>query len=920
MSHFAAPYFLSEKNTNEATHYFHPTSSLMKVPDDALNTFWTNYCESIQTGQNPYISEYNEAEKNVQIGYDVHLRFNNLLPSLEFLQELKDKINEYVETIISNVHLMLKTFFHITGDFQYLTCYLLPESYDNMDSNVFTSEPQNFLRVNGTTIEFNCRLIFPYARMEKKFVKRFYESILSQLQISANTQSTITNSLDGLPSIFRPLPTNMVEMYGSSSDIDHHPFFVYRCYGHLDGSSKKLTYDVKTILNLDLHSHIVSGLILKDDNDPTFWLPLLFSKGYYNNCLNVRQNVHLAEPENFDVPIIPTKTIQEGTDDRVKTLMNFLSAERANDEGSWLDIGQALHSINRNQSYLKLWKWFTNQGMLKTDADCDDHWYNFGNIHRVTIQTLEYFASQDSPDNYSVYREQEMRTAIMAALYEQEHTPVAIAFKACFPHTFVCRDYEKGRWCYFSEHYWVNMSGHSKLVEYMIGPFKQKLEELRAEVTNKIAQSRDSQYKATHETTVELFTNLIKKINNKNFKDSLCGELKVHYHDEKFNVFKNTNQFLFAVQNGVLDFRSGRGILRPGKPEDYITRVSNVEFNGNFDWNHTKVKEVMKYMGQVFRSKALKEYVLELIASVMISGNQNKIFPIFTGNTNNSKSKFVELINNTFGQHSGTLPTALLVDKPTGADQASPSLVASLGAKVVFLQEPDATKDRIRSGNVKYITGNDKIWFRDLFQKGEEAIEKDVTFVPILVTNAIPEIQDCQPAIWARTRIICFDSTWTEDAPVREEDQYREGKFPLDPYFSKKIPGMAPAFLWVLVQYYESYANRGMKLLEPPEVMIATENFRVQNNFYISFLRDSTRVIVDSEGKPDATALVSLDELYGAFSKWFKSQSLSIMLPKKPEFKSNLETILKQKADAEMRWFGFQLINQASTLQQILTF
>lgn len=744
MSNFANTYILTDKKSRNTTHYFNPTSSPMYVPESSIVDFWINYCEAISEGTNTFISEYIDNLNDVQLGFSIDLRFNRqqIPPKQDVIDDLKIKINEYVEYIIANIQMMIKVFFqNDERGYEILACYLLPENPENMEGPILNEEPSNFLIWKEDKLEFKSRIIFPYARIEKKYIKRFYESVLNHLQVSANNNPSIANSLDGIGNIFRPLSTQMIDMYGSSTDVDHLPFFIYRCYGALDGSTTKMTMDTNSVFVPVLHKSVAPGCISKEiidqysnerDEGDLFWLPLLFSGGYFSKCMEIKPHIHLVDPDSQEpkIKLNQEENFKIKENDEVTTLMNFISHNRSDDEGSWLDVGQALHSINKinkinkNNDLLKLWKWFTQQGSLKTEEDCDFHWYNFDNFHRVTIETLDYFASQDSPEEYKKYREQEIRSTINIALYEPEETNVAMAFKKCFPHDFICRNFEKSQWCYFANHHWSPMNGSSRLIEYMIGPFKQKLEELRAEVTNNIAKSRDIEYKSQQERLVELFTNLIRKINTTSFKDRLCRELKTPYHGEmgeRFDSLKNTNQFLFAVQNGVLDFRSGKGILRPGKPQDYITRTSNIEYSDDFSWNHPKVMETMKYIGQVFRSKSVKEYVLELISSLMISGNQNKIFPIFTGYTNNSKSKFVELISYTFGRHSGTIPTSFLTDKPTGADQASPALVASLGAKVVFLQEPDSTKDRIRSGNVKYITGNDKIWFRDLFQKGEEA-------------------------------------------------------------------------------------------------------------------------------------------------------------------------------------------------------
>lgn len=430
------------------------------------------------------------------------------------------------------------------------------------------------------------------------------------------------------------------------------------------------------------------------------------------------------------------------------------------------------------------------------------------------------------------------------------------------------------------------MDGIKDLMLCINDRFQPILEKRQFELAEKIAKSRDAEFKAKNQNLITLIVQLIAKLSKNGFKESLCKELKIYYTKDGFNRLKDMKPEYMATSSGVIDLRGGIPSVRPGKPQDYITKCTRYPYPHTYNWNSPAVQMTMDYLKRVFRSKTLFDYVLRLGSSLLLSGNHNKIFPIFSGEGNNSKSIFVRIIECAFGSYAVKLPTSLITEKRTAADAATPTLIHSQGAKVAFLQEPNH-KDSIQSGTVKELTGGvDTMYVRDLFQKGSKIIEMEVTCVPILIANKIPSIPDCQPAIWERTRVVIFDGKWSTNAPESHEEQMRTGVFKIDKFFDRNIPQMAPALLWIFVQKYPDYSNPvNGGLNDPPEVLQATENFRVANNYYIHFTRDSIKRMVTATGEPDYTAFVTLDELFNTFRKWYGDQQFRAKMPNKTEFR-----------------------------------
>lgn len=898
-----------------ATHYYNPTKTYYDIPLECNQDFWINYCDSINKGCNPNLSEYLGNQKAVQLGYDIKIIFENQQVSKnpQNIIDLVKSIDSYIITINGIIQNMMTYHFKRTdAGSEYITCYL-------------RRGIERVLIWDENRVTFNGKLIFPYARIGTEYILLFYHLVVNQIQIQFEGMSNLTiPPLNGLDTLIQPMNNEVRELYGSSLKDDIEPLQLYAIYGYVLTDVLK-QYNIKEVLIPGLHRDVLDQRLSEEvlqsktaDYTLKYWLPLFLSTGFHYVPLEF-----LGSTSNmsWEMPKVNMTTIREGGEEltlleKTKKLLGFISHKRADRYWSWIDIGQALYTVDQGREGLTMWKSFTTQSDFHDEADCDELWYTFSENNSVNIETLEYFAFKDNPGSYNAYRETEIREAINAAIQLPEDVPIARAFKACFPHEFICANHDKSEWYYYEQNRWVNVDGNSMLMVYINDKFQPKIEAVRADISQKVVESRDRNFKSRHENTLTLIADLIRKLNRTGAKESLCRELRVHYRCPKFYKMKDMNRSYMATPSGVIDVRGGKAIVRPGKPQDYITRTTRFAYPHDFTWNTPVVRNVVKYIRQVFRITALREYFWRFATSLLYGGNNDKIFPIFSGQGNNSKSILVRLFEAAFGSYAVKLPTALITEKRTGADVATPSLIYANGAKVAFLQEPNKN-DIIQSGTVKELSGNDTMYGRDLFQKGSQIIEIDVTFVPILITNKIPMIPDCQQAIWERTRVLEFLSVWAKNASENEDEQFEKGIFKLNRFFDRDIPIMAPAFLWLLVHKYGEYNDRGLD--DPAEVLQATENFRVQNNFYIHFTRDNIKPVLDKEGNPDNNAFVTLDEAFNCFRRWYGDQMYRLKVPNKTEFKENIEIVWKSKGSPENKWFGIQLNTPAATLQDLLS-
>ena len=261
---------------------------------------------------------------------------------------------------------------------------------------------------------------------------------------------------------------------------------------------------------------------------------------------------------------------------------------------------------------------------------------------------------------------------------------------------------------------------------------------------------------------------------------------------------------------------------------------------------------------------------MDISSDVFVGGNRKKHVYFWTGEGDNGKSVTELFFEKMLGEYAVKLPTSLIVGKRTQSSAACPELVrAGNGVRWAILQEPDK-KDVINIGILKELSGNDSFFARGLFQAGGEI---EPMFKLSVICNDPPSIPYSDKATWNRIRVIPFESTFSNDAPDSYEEQLLQKKFPKDPFFAEKIPNLIKPFAWVLL----NHRKKGLKLVEPEKVKLATDSYRKKNDSYSQFVDDC--IISDKAGR------INLADLYVRFKEWYRESFPGQMVPMKSEVK-----------------------------------
>lgn len=659
---------------------------------------------------------------------------------------------------------------------------------------------------------------------------------------------------------------------------------------------------------------IIEEYIFEENQNIEFWLPLIFSLDYWSITLSPKTDDNgrfntIQEPKQspFDFcnsnkmswSSVPT---EESTIEVCEKMMTLLNKERYYEEPSWLDMGKALnHCTKANESGFLLWKKYTENVIKSTNKEIPKFMTILGDVERtmralyrtfagkpITEKSLGNYARIDSPEEYAKWHIAWCAYAISKAL-NCSHTDVANAASKVYWLDFLYCPITK-RWFIFKEGKWnldidaLNISG------YLSGDFVRRLEMTKRNIKNEMDSSNDENVIETGNSTIIKVDALIMKLKYVPFKTSIITELRTKLLNNKFDKSCDANPNILGLANGVFEVVGGNIHFRAAKPEDFVLMNTNVEYDDTFTWDSPQVVACMGWMAQTFPDPKLKLHFLKFAASCIKGRNSDKIFPIFTGEGNNSKSMIVKLFMQTFGEYAIKFDMANVTGRNNNPGNASPHLARAKSVRLGFMDEA-ADDVPIHKETIKRVVGGDSFYTRKLHDNGGDI---EVFFKLILSCNKVPLIPKADTAIKNRVRIFPFLGTWTTDVTKLNEPNTYEMK----ETFEDDIPAMVPAFMWILVQHYAIYNIE--KLKDPEIVTKYTEDYWRDNDVYAQFAGDC--VVVSS----DKTVKVTFIEMYQKFRIWWKDSFDGVKMPEKALVKRDLQ--LRWGPLAGKYWLGISLV------------
>lgn len=691
-------------------------------------------------------------------------------------------------------------------------------------------------------------------------------------------------------------------MYGSAKfeDGTADPYLLSKSY---DGNMNEVTLQ-------EIFSDEMSGRT----RAPEFYLPYFLSVRDWVAATQVKESVLAAK--NTKAPRKRTKIILRKRDDAaifedIKTItdggiMDMVSPSRADDYDRWIDLGWILYNIGEGcEESLQLWIEFSKKSSKFVVGDCEDQWSKM-TLKGKTIASLFAIAKNDSPREYFEWKKTQMNFHLHNALQSDkpnEHD-VSMIVHHLYKDRFVCVDSKKDVWYEFRNHKWNLLDDGLSLKKLFCGEirdyfyaYKEDIVRRQRETTNEVEKARLE----LQETRCIKMTTALKEVQ---FHDKVMKMSKLFFYDATFLKLMDENRSLFGCNNGVLDL--GMNIFREGRPDDYITLSSNVDYNPNYTNQDEDILAVHDFLNKIFPNKNLKEYFLDSICACLEGGNLNKTFIIHTGEPDGGKSMTMSFVEKAFGDYCIKFPRELFVlSGKTSSGGARPELARVRGKRLGLGQEV-TQMETFNIGVVKELTGNDSFFVRNLFEKGTDI---KPMFTLMMQCNKPPNVPGNDEGTWARIRLLPYESKFVKareeekyPVPETEEERIKLKRWKADPNLQDKLDELTAALLWILFTRYADYKKRGLR--DTPEVHSATTHYRQLNDVFMQYTAD--RIGADQD------SFLKLTEVASDFNDWFKENNASYAKEKFTKIAIGTEISKKlgvplTKKGVSQGWQGFKI-------------
>lgn len=279
------------------------------------------------------------------------------------------------------------------------------------------------------------------------------------------------------------------------------------------------------------------------------------------------------------------------------------------------------------------------------------------------------------------------------------------------------------------------------------------------------------------------------------------------------NIF-NTHNNLLAVQNGIVDLRTGQ-LIEP-RPDYYITVKSPIAYNPDAP----TPERFCQFMNEITCGDVeLREYLLRILGYCLTGEIKEQAFFVFYGNGANGKSVLVNLLRNILGTLTGSVAQDAFILKRNG-NSLNPSLVNVKDTRMAFVSEGNNGQE-MDSALIKSISGGDDVQARELY-KG--FISLNPHFKIFITTNYMPAINFADDAMLRRTKIIRFENQFTGDK--------------CDYDLPAKLQAEAEGILKLLVSYAVKYYQDGLAPYEPESISLNYNRCRAENDSVFSFICD----------------------------------------------------------------------------------
>ncbi|GCF10794.1 phage/plasmid primase, P4 family [Dictyobacter arantiisoli] len=311
----------------------------------------------------------------------------------------------------------------------------------------------------------------------------------------------------------------------------------------------------------------------------------------------------------------------------------------------------------------------------------------------------------------------------------------------------------------------------------------------------------------------------------------------------------DSNPWLLAVPNGVLDLRTGQ--CNAGVPGDYLRTICPTEWAGL----DTPCPRFEYFLEEIFADKVERTNIIAFLQRLLgycITGStEDHIFTILYGEEGrNGKDTLLRALHQVLGPIASAISNDIFVEENRNKTGGAPTPhLSDLQGKRVVWGSETRQGDRIDVARVKQLSGGGDINARHLYSKHGH------TFTPthklLLMTNHKPIINSKEQAAWDRICLIDFSMRFV-DHPQQENERPRDKKLEETLYAERS------GILAWLMRGCLQWKKEGLNI--PTAVQANNTQYRAAQDPIEQFIRDRCTIAPQSEIKASI--------LYSHYERW----------------------------------------------------
>ncbi|KAJ3051746.1 hypothetical protein HK097_007234 [Rhizophlyctis rosea] len=362
------------------------------------------------------------------------------------------------------------------------------------------------------------------------------------------------------------------------------------------------------------------------------------------------------------------------------------------------------------------------------------------------------------------------------------------------------------------------------------------------------------------EDNVKQHRHIVGNVKTPRFRESIFKDVMEQLEGVSRDVqFDATERwYLLAFKDGVYDLRTGP--MRKTRPTDYVLKTTKYKFPVHNEEKSRKVKAILE---SIHPDPEEREFAMLQMASELEGRNTHEKFFVNSGSGRNGKGIEKDLCVAAFGEYCTTPMATLLTEKRGASSSPSPDLMDLVGARVVFVSEPE-NGQTIKTATLRFLTGNDRVRIRQMYGM-QQTLEPIAKF--FLLCNDLP-LMDAPntDAVWDRIVLVLFRIRFVDNPKHDFESK-------IDRSLKTILKDLGPQFMLELLAIYRKYFDGNVLRLDvPASIQKMCSSYEDLNNP----LKKFTRVQLSIEPNCPVIPTTKLFNLFTGL--WATDENLSVQM------------------------------------------